>query len=96
MFRSAQAKRLLRLLYRSGRLARLGPQELRFFLFVLVRTGRSARRGRWRLATLRHALRLSAPALNRAAATLERRGWLRIVRTRRTWLIEVKPTRGKR
>ena len=93
---SVQAKRLLRRVYRSGRLAKLGPQELRLFLFVLSRTAAAARRRRWRLKALRHALRLSARALNRAAEALERQGWLRIVRNPRTWLIEVRATRGKR
>jgi len=93
--RSVRAKRVLELLYRSGRLARLDRQELRLFLFILSEISDPTHPRRWRPTALRQALGLSAAALNRAAAALERRGWLRIVRTPRTWVIELKAMREK-
>ncbi len=95
MGRSVQAKRVLRFLYRSGRLANLTRQELRLFLLMLCGMSDPSHPRRWRPTALRHALGLSAAALHRAAAGLERRGWLRIVRTGRTWVIELKAMRGK-
>lgn len=95
MRRSVQAKRVLRLLYRSGRLAKLEVQELRLLLLMLSRMSDPSRPRRWRPATLRQALGLSAAALNRAAMGLERRGRLRIVRTPRTWAVELKAMREK-
>lgn len=94
--RSVEAKQVLRLLYRSGRLARLERAELRLFLFMLSRTSKPSRPRRWRPRALRQALGLSAVALNRAAAGLERQGWLRIVRTPRTWMIELKAIKERR
>lgn len=90
MQRSVQAKRLLRRLYRSGRLAKLERHELRLYLLMLSTMPDQARPRRWRPTALRQALGLSAAALNRAAAGLERRGWLRIVRGPRTWVIDLK------
>lgn len=95
MQRSVRAKRLLKLLYRSGRLAKLERQELRLFLFVLSAMPDPAHRRRWRPTALQRALGLSAAALNRAATGLERQGWLRIVRMPRTWLVELKAVREK-
>lgn len=96
MQRSGQAKRLLRRLYRSGRLAELERHELRLYLLMLSRMSDPGRPRRWRPTALRQALGLSVAALNRAAAGLERRGWLRIVRTPRTWVIELKAIGEKR
>lgn len=90
MRQSVQARQVLRLLYRSGRLAELERHELRLFLLMLARMLDPGHPRRWRPTALRQALGLSAVALNRAAAGLERRGWLRIVRTPRTWVIELK------
>lgn len=90
MRQSARAKKVLRLLYRSGRLATLKRHELRLYLLMLSGMADPGHRRRWRPTALQQALGLSATALNRAAAGLERRGWLRIVRTARTWLIELK------
>jgi len=93
---SVEAKQVLRLLYRSRRLAGLEPQELRLFLFILSGMLTPGRPRRWRPSALHHALGLSAAALNRAAAGLERRGWLRITRTPRTWMVELKSPGGRR
>ena len=96
MRQSALAKKVLRLLYRSGRLATLERHELRFYLLLLSGMSDPGHRRRWRPMALRQALGLSTTALNRAAAGLERRGWLRIVRTSRTWVIELKAIGEKR
>ena len=90
MRQSAHAKRVLRLLYRSGRLATLERHELRLYLVMLSSMSDPGHPRRWRLTALQQALGLSVTALNRAAAGLERRGWVRIVRTSRTWAIELK------
>ncbi|MBI4608104.1 MAG: hypothetical protein HY726_03755 [Candidatus Rokubacteria bacterium] len=95
MRRLVQARRILRLLYRSGRLAKLTPPELRLLLLMLSAMSR-VRGRRWRPTALRQALGLSTAALNQAAMGLERRGWLRIVRTTRTWVIELKGIKPKR
>ena len=95
MRQSVQAKRVLRLLYRSGRLAMLKRHELRLYLLVLSRMSDLGPK-RWRPTALRQALGFSAVALNRAAAGLERRGWLRIVRTPRTWVVELRAMGEKR
>ena len=96
MRRSAQAKRVLRLLYRSGRLAKLERHELRLYLLMLSSMADPTHPRRWRLTALRQSLGLSAASLNRAAARLERRGWLRIGRAPRTWMIELKGIGQKR
>lgn len=96
MQRSVQAKRVLRRLYRSGRLARLERTELRLFLLILAEMSKPSRRRRWHPNTLRQALGLSETALNRAAVGLEKRGWLRIVRAPRSWGIELQPIRARR
>jgi len=93
---SVEAKQVLRLLYRARRLAGLERQELRLLLFILSGMPAPGRPRRWRPSALHRALGLSAAALNRAAAGLERRGWLRITRTPRTWVVEVKTPGGKR
>lgn len=96
MRQSVQAKRVLRLVYRSGRLATLERHELRLYLLMLSSMSDLGHRRRWRPTALRQALGLSAAALTRAAAGLERRGWLRIVRTPRTWVVELKAIGEKR
>ncbi|MBI4588265.1 MAG: hypothetical protein HY725_05465 [Candidatus Rokubacteria bacterium] len=64
-------------------------QELRLLLFILSRMHRAGRLRRWHPEGLCRALGLSGVSLRRACAALERRGWLRIVRSRRTWLIQL-------
>lgn len=96
MPRFVEAKQVLRLLYRSRRLAGLERQELRLFLFILSGMQTPGRPRRWRPSALHRTLGLSAAALNRAAVGLERRGWLHITRTPRTWVVELKTPGGRR
>ncbi len=96
MRRSVEAKQVLRLLYRSRRLAKLERQELRLFLFILSGMLNPSRPRRCPPSALRQALGLSAAGLDRAAAGLERRGWLKITRTPRTWVVKLNPIGGKR
>ena len=96
MRRSVEAKQVLRFLYRSRRLAELERQELRLFLFILSGMLNPNRPRRWRPTALRRALSLSAAALDRAASGLERRGWVQITRTSRTWVFTLKKLGGKR
>ena len=96
MLRSVGAKRVLGCLYRSGWLAQLERAELRLLLFILSGMSDPGSPRRCRPTAIRQALGLSTVALNRAAAELERRGWLRITRTPRTWMIQLTATRGRR
>jgi hypothetical protein len=91
--RSDQADRLLRVLYRSGRLGRLTRNELRMYLFLLFPMGgppgpRSVRR-----SELCRALGLPAEEVDRAAFGLERHRMVRITRKARTWSIRPHPAK---
>ena len=96
MKRSIQADRLLRLLYRSGRLSELTRDELRMYLFLLVSTPDSTRPRRLRRPTLRRALRLSTGGVERTARRLQHRGLVRITRRAHLWTIELSPATGWR
>lgn len=91
-----QADRLLRLLYRSGRLSELTRDELRMYLFLLVSTPDLSRPRRLRRPTLRRALRLSTHGLERTAQGLEHRGLVRITKRTHLWTFELSPVRGWR
>lgn len=80
---------MLRRLWRSGRLAEPARQELRLFLLLLAGAPHPWARRRWSPATLRRGLKASAAGLDRAIQGLERRGWIRVTRASKMWLIEV-------
>lgn len=82
-----EARRLLRRLHRSGRLAEPGREELRVFLSLLV-AGRGGRRApRYHPRALGRALGLSRRQVDGALAALERRGWVRVNRRTRPWTV---------
>lgn len=89
MRRSDQADRLLRALYRSGRLGRLTRNELRLYLFLLFPMGGPPGPRAVGRSELCRALGLPAEEVDRAAFEIERHRMVRITRKARTWTVRL-------
>lgn len=95
MRRSCKADRLLRILYRSGRLGQLTRNELRMYLLLLFPIANPTGSSPARRSELRRALRLTADEVDRAAFGLERRKMVRITRKPRTWVVRLRRWKGR-